>query len=52
MGFWKEVLYDVQRGVPTERAVHLNAQIKYGNKEEKQKAQAILEAEVVLNKMK
>ena len=51
MGFWKDVAYDMSRGVSKQRAIELNAAIKYGSKEERQKAEAKLEAEVKLNKM-
>ena len=52
MGFWKDVLYDVQMGMSEERAIELNAKIRYGSEEERQKAEAIAEAEIKLNTMK
>ena len=49
MGFWKDVLYDVQNGISKERAIELNAKIRYGSEEERQKAEAMAEAEIKLN---
>lgn len=52
MGFWKDVLYDVQTGMSEERAIELNAMRRYGNEEEKKKAAALEAAEIKLNTMR
>lgn len=54
MGFWKEVSMDMRRGMSKEKAVELNAQLRYGNlsREEKEKLTAKAEADVKLNTLK
>ena len=54
MGFWKDVAYDIQRGIPYEDAVRLNSIIRSvsSTEEEIKKAEAEAEAIVKLNKMK
>ena len=51
MGFWKEVAYDMSRGMSKQTAINLNAELKYGNlsSEDKKKLSAIAEAEVKIN---
>lgn len=51
MGFWSDVAYDVQRGIPKEDAIRLNAIIRdnFSSKKEIKKAEAELEALVKLN---
>lgn len=51
MGYWKDVWYDMSRGMSKEKAIELNANLRYGNlsKEEKDKAEAIAEADLKLN---
>ena len=52
MGFWKDVLYDVQMGMSVEKATELNATLRYGSEDEKRKAEAIAEADRKLNTMR
>lgn len=51
MGFWKDVALDMSRGMSKADAIELNAKLRYGNlsKEEKDKAEAIAEANLKLN---
>lgn len=50
MGFWKDVAYDMSRGMSKQTAIDLNAVLRYGSDEdEKKKAEAKAEAEVKLN---
>lgn len=54
MGFWKDVAYDMSRGMSRDKAIELNAKLrsdKY-SLEEKRKFEAIAEANLVINKMK
>lgn len=48
MGFWKNVAYDMQRGMSQKKAIELNAQLRYGelSKEDREKLEAIAEAEL------
>jgi len=39
MGFWKDVAIDIQNGMSEEKATRLNASLRYGTPEEKQKAE-------------
>ena len=54
MGFWKDVAYDMSRGMCKQTAIKLNAELKYGNlpKSEKEKLSAIAEAEIKLNTLR
>ena len=54
MGFWKDVLCDMQEGMTKEQAIELNAKLRYGNlsEEERRKAVAIADADIVINSMK
>jgi len=51
MGFWKNVSYDVSRGMSKQKAIELNAELRYGNltPEEKMRKEALAEAEIKLN---
>ena len=53
MGFWKDVLYDTQRGMSIDDAISLNTKLRERNisTEEKRKASAIAEADIKLNSM-
>ena len=53
MGFWKDVAYDMQRGMSKQDAIRLNTDLKYGNlsKEEKVRLEAKVEADLKLNSM-
>lgn len=48
MGFWKDVAYDMQRGMSKQDAIKLNADLKYGNLSEEKKAKRIAKAEADL----
>lgn len=39
MGFWSEVAIDIQQGMPKEKAIRINAKLRYGTPEEQQEAQ-------------
>lgn len=39
MGFWKDVAMDIHQGMSKEKAVSINAKLRYGTPEEKQEAQ-------------
>ena len=54
MGFWKDVYYDMQRGMSKEKAIEVNAAIrdKSISEEERKQIVALAEAEVKLNKIK
>lgn len=54
MGYWKDVLYDTQRGMSLDTAIKLNADLRYGNKskEEKNKLASIAEAEIKINTLR
>ena len=54
MGFWKDVAYDMSRGMSEKKAIELNAKLRYGDltPEEKKKLEAIAEAEIKINTMK
>jgi hypothetical protein len=54
MGFWKDVAYDMQRGMSKQDAIRLNADLKYGNlsKEEKARLEAKAEANLKIDSMK
>lgn len=54
MGFWKDVAYNMQRGMSRDKAIELNAKLrsdKYTD-EEKRKFEAIAEADLVIDRMK
>lgn len=53
MGFWKDVWYDMSRGMSKEDAIKLNADLRDPNltKEEKSKIEAIAEANLKLDNM-
>ena len=53
MGYWKDVAYDMSRGMSRQTAERVNAQLRYGNltEEERQKVNAEGEADIVLNSM-
>lgn len=53
MGFWKEVAYDMSRGMSRQTAIHVNAVLrdKNANAEDKKKAEALGECETKLNKL-
>lgn len=53
MGYWKDVAYDVSRGMSRETAERVNAQLRYGNltEEERNKIIAEGEADIKLNSM-
>ena len=53
MGFWKDVSYDMSRGMSKQTAINLNYQLRYAKltEQEKRKAEALAEAEVKLNTM-
>ncbi len=54
MGFWKDVAYDISRGMSRDKAINLNAKLrsdKYSI-EEKRKMEAMAEADLVIDKMK
>lgn len=51
MGFWKEVSMDVARGMSVEKATALNAEERYGNKQEAAKKRAIAEANLIIDRM-
>lgn len=48
MGFWKDVSYDISRGMKKDEAIQLNAELKFGNltKEEKARLESKAEAEL------
>lgn len=54
MGFWKDVAYDMSRGMSRERAIELNAKLRSDKytAEEKRKFEAIAEADLKIDKMK
>ena len=55
MGFWKDVWYDVQRGMSQKDAIELNANILLNgelSEEDKKKLSAIADADLKLNKLK
>jgi len=54
MGFWKDVAMDMQCGMSKERAISINAKLRYGTEEEKAEArveEAIALAEIKINTM-
>ena len=53
MGYWKDVSYDMSRGMSRKTAERVNAELRYGNltEEERKKLIAEGEAEVKLNSM-
>jgi len=54
MGFWKDVAMDMQHGMSKERAISINAKLRYGTEEEKAEArveEAIALAEIKINTM-
>ena len=53
MGYWKDVAYDMSRGMSREMAERVNAQLRYGNltEEERKKIVAEGEADIKLNSM-
>lgn len=54
MGFWKDVAYDMSRGMSKQKAIELNAKLRYSDlsPEEKKKLSAIAEADLVIDRMK
>lgn len=54
MGFWKDVAYDMSRGMSRERAIELNAKLRSDKytAEEKRKAEAAAEADLVIDRIK
>ena len=54
MGFWKDVQMDMQRGMSKEKAIELNAKLRYGNlsKEDREKEISKAEAELKIDTMK
>lgn len=52
MGFWKDVAYDMSRGMSRETAITVNAVLRDKNAsvQAKQKAEALGECEIKLNK--
>lgn len=38
MGFWKDVAMDIHRGISKEKAVSINARLRYGTPKEKESA--------------
>ena len=54
MGFWKDVAYDISRGMSRERAIELNYKLRCGNlsSEEKKKAEAMAEADLKIDNMR
>ena len=53
MGFWKDVAYDMSRGMSRESAIRVNAALRNENlsASKKQRIEALAEAEVKLNTM-
>lgn len=53
MGYWKDVAYDIQRGMSRQTAERVNAQLRYGNltEEERKRIVAEGEADIKLNSM-
>ena len=53
MGYWKDVAYDMSRGMSRKTAERVNAQLRYGNLTEEEKTKLIAEgeADIKLNSM-
>ena len=53
MGYWKDVSYDMSRGMSRQTAERINAQLRYGNltEEERKRIVAEGEADIKLNSM-
>ena len=53
MGFWKDVDQDTSRGMNVDKAIALNAELRYGNHsiEEKERMVSMAEADMKLDKM-
>ena len=53
MGYWKDVSYDIQRGMSRKTAERVNAQLRYGNltKDERDTIIAEGEADIKMNSM-
>ena len=54
MGFWKDVAYDMSRGMSRDKAIELNTKLrsyKY-SLEEKRKMEAMAEADLKIDRMK
>lgn len=54
MGFWKDVAMDIHCGMSKDRAISINAKLRYGTEEEKAEArveEAIALAEIKINTM-
>lgn len=53
MGFWKDVDQDASRGMNVNKAITLNAELRYGNHsiEDKEKMASMAEADLKLDKM-
>lgn len=50
MGYWKDVAYDISRGMSRQVAEQTNAILRYSNdKQERQKALVLGEADIKLN---
>ena len=54
MGFWKDVAYDISRGMSKEKAIELNYKLRYEklSYEDRKKEEAKAEADIKLNSMK
>ena len=54
MGFWKDVAYDMSRGMSREKAIELNAKLRSDKytEEEKRKLEKLAEVDLVIDKMK
>lgn len=46
MGYWKDVAYDMSRGMSREIAEKVNAELRYGNLTEEKRKKLIAESEV------
>lgn len=53
MGYWKDVAYDISRGMSRKMAEKVNAELRYGNltEEERKKIVAEGEADIKLSSM-
>lgn len=53
MGYWKDVAYDISRGMSRKTAERVNVQLRYGNltNEDRDKIIAEGEADIKLNSM-
>jgi len=53
MGYWKDVAYDMSRGMSRKMAEKVNAELRYGNLTETEKEKLIAEgeADIKMNSM-